>query len=56
MLGLAHDADMSKIDNLKVGVTCYENFFTTKELDEMEKHVEQTEAKSLQDNYLPMTA
>lgn len=56
VLGLTHDADMTDIENLKIGVTCYENLFSSKELDEMEREVEKTEAKSLQDNYLPMTA
>ena len=38
-LGLSEDADLSTIDDLKVGVTCYENVFTTAELDEMERQV-----------------
>jgi len=28
VVGLRHDADMSDINNLKIGVTCYENFFS----------------------------
>lgn len=28
VLGLSKNADMSKIENLKIGVTCYENFYT----------------------------
>jgi len=47
---------MSKIDNLKIGITCYENFFSPKELDEIEKNIMITEEKSLKDGYLPMTA
>lgn len=34
---------MSDINNLKVGVTCYENFYSHKEMDEMEKLIEETE-------------
>lgn len=47
---------MTDIENLKIGVTCYENFFSHKELQEIEKNVEITEEKSLKDTYLPMTA
>jgi hypothetical protein len=28
VMGLNNNADMSKVDNLKVGVTCYENFYS----------------------------
>ena len=37
VMGLPPHADMTKIENLKIGVTCYENFFTNKELNEIEK-------------------
>ena len=47
---------MSLIDNLKIGVTCYENFFTVDELNEIEKDIEITEKISLNDGFLPMTA
>ena len=47
---------MTDICNLKIGVTCYENFFRDEELDDIEDHVEQTERRSLNNEYLPMTA
>ena len=47
---------MKDIDNLMVGVTCYENFFSPEELDEIESLIEQTEERSLDDQFLPMTA
>lgn len=56
VLGLKADADMTKIENLKVGVTCYENFYTHEEMNDMEKLIEQTEKQSLDDKFLPMTA
>jgi len=56
VLGMKNNVDMKDINNLKVGVTCYENFYTTQEMDEMEKLIEQTEEQSLKDEFLPMTA
>lgn len=56
VLGLPDDADMTDINNLKVGVTCYENFYSAEELTEMERLVEKTEEQSLNDRFLPMTA
>lgn len=47
---------MSLIENLKIGVTCYENFFSSEDLNKIERNVEITEYKSLKDSYLPMTA
>ena len=47
---------MTDINNLKVGVTCYENFYTSKEMDEIENLIEKTEERSCKDVYLPMTA
>ena len=47
---------MTDICNLKIGVTSYENFFSSEELDDIENHVEETERRSLNDEYLPMTA
>ena len=47
---------MSDINNLKVGVTCYENFYTPKEMDDLEKNIEETEKQSFDDVFLPMTA
>jgi len=39
-----------------MGAHCYENFFSNKELIQIEKLVEDTEAHSFNDAYLPMTA
>jgi hypothetical protein len=55
-MGYNSKTDMKYINNLKVGVTCYENFYSHKEMDEMEKLIEQTEEQSLRDEFLPMTA
>ena len=55
-MGYTSKTDMKDINNLKVGVTCYENFYSHKEMDEMEKLIEQTEQSSLRDEFLPMTA
>jgi len=55
-MGLNKSSNMKDINNLKVGVTSYDNFFTHQELDELEKNIENTEAKSLNDGFLPMTA
>lgn len=38
---------MNDVENLRVGVTSYENFYTNEELKNMEKHIEETEQKSL---------
>ena len=56
MLSLPKGADMKDIENLKVGITCYENFYTHEEMDEMEKLIMKTEKQSLEDGFLPMTA
>lgn len=32
VLNLKNSVDMTDIENLKIGVTCYENFFSHKEL------------------------
>ena len=55
VLGLADDADMTDINNLKIGVTCFENFYTHEQMEEMEKLIEQTEERSLKEQFLPMT-
>ena len=47
---------MKDINNLKVGVTSYENFYSPEEMDNMEKLIEETEEMSLRDEFLPMTA
>ena len=55
-MGLSKTCDMKDVNNLKIGLTAYDNFFTHKELDDIEKNVENTEAKSFDDHFLPMTA
>ena len=47
---------MTDINNLKIGVTSYENFFSHDQLNDIEEHVLGTEERSLNDEYLPMTA
>ena len=42
-MGYNSSTDMKDISNLKVGVTCYENFYTHAQMNEMEKLVEETE-------------
>ena len=56
IVGLGSDADMKNVNNLRVGVTTYENFFTQAEMDDLEKNIEITEKKSLNDAFLPMTS
>ena len=46
-MGYGANTDMSKMENLRVGVVTYENFFTNEEMCELEKLIEDTEAKSL---------
>jgi len=55
-VGLNSKSDMKDANNLKIGVTCYENFFSNEELDQIEQNIEKTESNSLNDGYLPMTA
>lgn len=55
-MGFTSKTDMTKIENLKVGVTCYENFYTHAEMDALENNVMDTEKISLSDGFLPMTA
>lgn len=47
VVGLPKDADMTNIENMRVGITTYENFYSNEELKNMERHVEETEQKSL---------
>lgn len=44
--GISED-QLSDIENLRVGVTTYENFFSHKQLKDLEKRIEATEKKSL---------
>lgn len=56
VVGLPKDLDLNDVENLRVGVTTYENFYTHEELKNMERCIEDTEKKSLNNTYLPMTA
>lgn len=56
VVGLAKDTDVNLVENLRVGVTTYENFYSDAEMKEMERCIEETEKKSLNNTYLPMTA
>lgn len=47
VVGFSKDVDLSKIENLRVGVTTYENFYSHEEMKQMEQHIEETEQKSL---------
>ena len=49
VLGYGQDTDMKDVNNLKVGVTCYENFFSPEELNSIESQIEETENRSLDD-------
>jgi hypothetical protein len=37
VVGLSKDADLNNIENLRVGVTSYENFYSNEELKIMEQ-------------------
>jgi len=50
------DLDLTKQENLRVGVTTYSNFYSDAEIKEMERMIEHTEQLSLEERYLPMTA
>lgn len=56
VVGLPKDYDVTNIENLRVGVTSYFNFYSNEELKNMEKCIEDTEKRSLENTYLPMTA
>jgi hypothetical protein len=47
---------LSDVENLRVGVTTFENFYNDEEMINMERKIEETEKKSLLNSYLPMTA
>lgn len=38
---------MKDINNLKIGVVCYDNFYSHEELNEIESLIEETEERSL---------
>jgi hypothetical protein len=48
--------DLGLVENLRVGVTTYQSFYSHEELLNMERCIEDTEKKSLENTYLPMTA
>jgi len=56
VVGLDKNANMKDINNLKVGVSGYIGVFSNEEMNEMENAIEETEKKSLEDGFLPMTA
>ena len=47
VVGLPKNADLSDTENLRVGVTTYENFYSDEEMKSMEKLIEETERKSI---------
>jgi hypothetical protein len=67
-VGLPKGTDLKNVENLRVGVHTYENFYNNDEMKEMESMIEDTEKKSIDSNiyilnnyinidaYLPMTA
>ncbi len=46
-MGLKKGTDLSDFENLRVGAHTFENFYTNEEMKEMEKYIEETEAKAL---------
>ncbi len=65
VVGLPRDKPITDVQQLRVGITTYENFYTNEEMKTMETMIEETEKKSLKsislslyilDAYLPMTA
>jgi len=46
-VGLKKGTDLSDFENLRVGAHTFENFYTNEEMKEMEKYIEETEAKAL---------
>ena len=39
---------MTDLENLRVGITTYEDFYSNEEMKEMERKIEETEKKSLE--------
>jgi hypothetical protein len=56
VVGLSRETDLNDIENLRVGVTTYEDFYSNEEMKNMERCIEETEKSSLMNTYLPMTA
>jgi hypothetical protein len=56
VVGLPKDTDLNNPENLRVGVTTYENFYSDNDMRHMEKCIETTEKSSLDNMFLPMTA
>lgn len=56
VVGLPKAKSLTNFEDLRVGVTTYENFYSNEEMKNIEGCIEETEHKSLQNSYLPMTA
>lgn len=56
VVGLPKDTDLSNMENLRVGITTYENFYSDADLRHMESCIEETERCSSDNMFLPMTA
>ncbi len=56
-MGLPKGTDLKNVENLRVGVHTYENFYDNEEMLEMERMIEDTEKKSIDSNniYLSFT-
>lgn len=51
VVGLSKDEEVKDREQLRVGVTTYENFYSHEELKTMEVHIEETEKKSLESKF-----
>lgn len=49
---MSKDQEIQSLEELRVGVTTYENFYTDKEMKEMEHMIEETEKKSLASKFM----
>ena len=56
VVGLPKNADLDNMENLRVGITTYENFYSHADLRHMESCIEETERCSSDNMFLPMTA
>ena len=52
MVGYSKDEPLNDLEKLRVGVTAYENFYTHKEMKQMEQMIEETEKKSLASKFI----
>ena len=53
--GLSKNFEINESSKLRVGVTCFENYFTNEEMIEMEKNIQITEQRSLRGNSFLLT-